>query len=138
MRHPFTPIDCAVEIHVKPGDRKTWDMRCESGFSLGTLMEHYRCYLAYVARTRAIRVSDQVHFKHKYITNPTLSSESHVVAAAQQLATALKGNIPAGNKTVKGLMKLSEIFNKIATAKAEVAALQAQQAIDCKIGRAHV
>jgi hypothetical protein len=44
MRHPFAPIGCAVEIHVKPGNWATWDTRCESGFSLGTSMEHYRCY----------------------------------------------------------------------------------------------
>ena len=105
-------------------------MHCESGFRFGTSMEHYRCYKIYVSRTRAIRISDQVHFEHKYITNPEISPKSHVVATAQQLTIALKGNIPAGNKTLEGLKKLSEIFNKIATAKAEVAALRAQQAID--------
>jgi hypothetical protein len=57
-------------------------------------------------------------------------SESHVVATAQQLTTALKGNIPAGNETAKELTKLSNIFNRIAPAKAEVAALQAQQEIE--------
>ena len=105
-------------------------MQCELGFSVGTLMEHYWCYNVYVSRTRAIRVSDHMHFQNKYITNPTLSLGSHVVSAAQQLTIEFKGNIPAGNKTAEGLTKLSEIFNKIATAKAEVAALQAQQAIE--------
>jgi hypothetical protein len=42
-------------------------------------------------------------FKHQYITNPTVSPESHVVTAAQQLATALQGNIQAGNKTAEAL-----------------------------------
>ncbi len=130
MRHPFTPIGCRVEIHVKPGDRGTWDMRCELGFSVGTSMEHYPCYKVYVSQTRSIRVSDQVHFQQKYITNPSLSPESHVVAAAQQLTIALRGNIPAGNKTAEGLTLLSEIFNKIAVTKAEVAALCSKQAIE--------
>jgi hypothetical protein len=58
-----------------------------------------------------------VFFKHQYITNPTISPESHVVAAAQQLATALKGNIPAGNETTEALKKVSELFTKIAQAK---------------------
>jgi hypothetical protein len=55
---------------------------------------------------------DQRHcfFKHQYITNPAVSPESHVVAAAQQLATALKGNIPAGNKTAEALTKVSKLF----------------------------
>ena len=60
-----------------------------------------------------------MHFQQKYITNPTISLESHVVAAVNQLTIPLKGNIPAGNETAKGLTKLSEIFNKIASAKAE-------------------
>ncbi len=65
------------------------------------------------------RVSDTVHFKHQYITKPTLSPESHVVAVAQKLATALQGNIPAGNETAEALKKVSELFTKIALAKNE-------------------
>ena len=66
-----------------------------------------------------------MHFQHKYITNPTISPKSNIVAAAQELTIALKGSIPTGNETAEGLKKLSEIFTKIATSKAEVAALQA-------------
>ncbi len=103
MRKPFAPIGCAIQTHVKPDDRLSWDTRSEPGFNLGTSMEHHRCFRVYVTRTRATRISDTVFFKHQYITNPTLSPESNVVAAAQQLATALKGNIPAGNETAEAL-----------------------------------
>ncbi len=68
-------------------------------------------------KTRATRISDTVFFKHQYITNPTVSPESHVVAAAQQLATALQGNIPTGNETAEALKKVSNIFTKIACGK---------------------
>jgi hypothetical protein len=112
MLNPFAPIGCRVEVHIKPDNQATWEMHCELGFSIGTLMEHYRCYKIYVSRTRAIRISGQVHFQHKYITNPEISPKSHVVAASQQLTIALKGNIPAGNKALKGLKKLSKIFKK--------------------------
>ena len=64
-----------------------------------------------------MRISDTVFFKHQYITNPTISPESHVVAAAQQLATALKGNILAGNKMAEALTKVSNLFTKISAAK---------------------
>ncbi len=80
-------------------------------------MEHHCCFQVYVTRTRATRIRDTVFFKHQYITNPTLSPEFHVVAAAQQLATALKGNILAGNNTAEALTKVSELFTKIAAAK---------------------
>jgi hypothetical protein len=90
-------------------------------------MEHHRCFRVYVTRTRATRISDTVFFKHQYITNPTLSPESHVVAAAQQLATALKGTIPAGNETAEALTKVSELFTKIAAAKQAAAVAKEQQ-----------
>ena len=80
----------------------------------------------YVTKTRATRISDTVHFKHQYITNPTVSPESHVVAAAQQLAMALQGNIPAGNETAEALQKVSNLFTNIVMAKSEVAKAKAQ------------
>jgi hypothetical protein len=49
----------------------------------------------------------QYFFKHQYITNPTVSPENLVVAAAQQLTSALKGNILAGNETAEALKKVS-------------------------------
>jgi hypothetical protein len=127
MRKPFAPIGCAIQTHVKPDDRLSWDTRSEPGFNLGTSMEHRCCFRVYVTRTRALRISDTVFFKHQYITNPTLSPESNVVAAAQQLATALKGNIPAGNKTAEALTKVSELFTKIAAAKQAAAAAKYQR-----------
>ncbi len=58
-----------------------------------------------------------VFIKHQYIMNPTISPESHVVKAAQQLTIALLGNIPAGNKTAEAVQKVSKLFTKIAIAK---------------------
>jgi hypothetical protein len=99
MQKPFALIGCAVQTHVKPDNRLSWDTRLEPGFNLGTSMEHHQCFRKYVTRRRATKISNTVVFKHQYITSPTISPESHVVAAAQQLVTALQGNIPAGNKT---------------------------------------
>ncbi len=52
-----------------------------------------------------------------------VSPESHVIAAAQQLATALKG---AGNATAEALKKVSKFFTKIAAAKNEAAKAKEQ------------
>ena len=89
-------------------------------------MEHHHCFRVYVTKTRATRISDTVHFKHQYITNLTVSPESHVVAAAQQLTTALQGNIPAGNETAEALQKVSNLFANIAMAKSKGAKIKAQ------------
>ena len=59
-----------------------------------------------------MRISD-----NQYITNPTVSPEFHVIAAAQQLATALTGSIPAGNETAAELKKFGKLFTKIAAVK---------------------
>jgi hypothetical protein len=98
-RQPFAPIRSKIDVHVMPGDRRTWDMRCNSGFSLGILMEHYRCYKVCVTKTRAIRVSNQVDFIHKYITKPTMLQESYIVSAVNQLTAALKGSFALGTYT---------------------------------------
>ncbi len=127
MKKPFAPIGCAVQIHVKPKNRRTWDAHTEAGFNLRTSMEHHGCFKIYVTKTRATRVSDTVFFKHQYITNPTVSPESLVVAAAQQLTSTQKGNIMAGNETAEALKKVSELFTKIAEAKANVAKAKEQQ-----------
>jgi hypothetical protein len=89
MRKPFVPIGCVVQMYIKPDDRLSWDTRSEPGFNLGTFMEHHQCFRVYVTRTRATRISNTAVFKHQYITSPTISPESHVLAEAQQLVTAL-------------------------------------------------
>ncbi len=50
-----------------------------------------------------------------------------MVAAAQQLVTALQGNIPAGNKTAEALTRVNKLFTKIASAKKEVAKAKEQR-----------
>ena len=45
MRKPFAPIGCAIQTHVKPDDRLSWDTRSEPGFNLGTSMSPlYQCF----------------------------------------------------------------------------------------------
>jgi hypothetical protein len=73
-----------------------------------------------------MRISDTVFFKHQYITNLTVSPESHVIVAAQQLATALKGNILTGNEMAEALKKVSKLFTKIAATKNKAAKAKEQ------------
>jgi hypothetical protein len=82
MRQPFAPLGCAVMAHVKPKNRRTWDVHVDKGFNIGTAMEHHRCFHVYIVKTRATRVSDRVFFKHQYITNPQITPETLVIKAA--------------------------------------------------------
>jgi hypothetical protein len=78
-------------------------------------------------KNQSNKSSDTVFFKHQYVTNPMVSPESLVVAAAQQLTSALIGNILAGNETAEALKKVSKLFTKIAEAKANIAKAKEQQ-----------
>ena len=40
---PLGPLGINVIMHNKPGVRKSWDFRGKDGWSVGVLMEHYRC-----------------------------------------------------------------------------------------------
>jgi hypothetical protein len=112
MLKPFALIGCAVQTQVKPNNHLSWDTRSEPGFNLGTSMEHHQCFRVYVTRTRATRISNIVLFMHQYITSPMISPEFHMVAAAQQLVTVLRGNIPTGNETAEALTRVSKLFTK--------------------------
>ncbi len=89
MKKSFAPIGCTIQAHFKPEDRRTWNTQSDVGFNLGTSMEHQQCFRVYITRTKATRISDMVFFKHQYITSPTISLESYVVAAAHQLTITL-------------------------------------------------
>jgi hypothetical protein len=118
MKRPFAPLGCAVKAHIKPKNRRTWDTHAETGFNIGTAMEHHRCFHVYIVKTRATRVSDRVFFKHQYITNPQITPETLVIKAAAELTNVLKGTVSRDGKTAEALQKVSSLFTKIAAAKA--------------------
>ncbi len=60
MKKPFAPLGWAIEAHVKPDDRRTWDTRSDAEFSLGTSMQHHRCFRMYITKTGATRISNTV------------------------------------------------------------------------------
>jgi hypothetical protein len=118
MKCPFAPIGCTVMAHVKPKNRRTWDTHAETGFNIGTAMEHHRCFHVYIVKTRATRVSDRVFFKHQYITNPQITPETLVIKAAAKLTNVLKGTVSRDGEMAEALQKVSNLFTKIAAAKA--------------------
>ena len=77
---PLAPMGCAVQFHIKPG-RKTFGEHSEDGFYLKTSEEHYRTHVIFAKKTRAKRLADTVFFKHKYITQPTITPADAIVNA---------------------------------------------------------
>jgi hypothetical protein len=77
-RMPLALMGCAVQFHIKPNRRRSWGEHSSDGWYLTTSPDHYRCHFIFVKATRAKRISDTVYFKHKQITQPTLTTEDLV------------------------------------------------------------
>jgi hypothetical protein len=84
---PLAPMGCEAQIHEKTDKQGTWAYRSIEGWYLFTSPEHYRTHMCYVKATKSKCHSDTVHFKHKNITNPTIT---HVDKVMQALAECVK------------------------------------------------
>ena len=90
-RMPLAPMGCEVQFHVKPSRRKTFGEHSGDGFYLKTSDEHYRTHVIFVKKTRAKRLADTVFFKHRYITQPTVTPADAIVNAYRKLQQAITG-----------------------------------------------
>ena len=59
----------------------------------------------WVKGTGAVRSTDTVFFKHKHITNPTVTPAYAIVSTAKDLTAALKGKVPGS----KGATSLNDL-----------------------------
>jgi hypothetical protein len=127
MKCPFVPLGCAVMAHVKPKNRQSWDIHVDTGFNIGTAMEHHQCFHIYIVKTRAMRISDTVFFKQQYITNPQVTPKTLVIKAASDLTSALKEPVSRNGEMAEVVDKFSGLFTKITAANAELAKAKEQQ-----------
>ncbi len=112
-RMSLGPMGCAVQIHVNNERRGTWAANLIDGWYLQPSPKYYHCHTVYVKNTRSKRVSDTVHFKHKYITQPTLTPEDTIVKAIDDLMHALKeSRNTKGISKIKALLIMKWLFNK--------------------------
>ena len=84
-------MGCEVQFHIKPTRRKTFGEHSGDGFYLRTSAKHYRTHIVFVKKTRAQRLVDTVFFKHKYITQPTVTPADANVNAYNRLRQAILG-----------------------------------------------
>ena len=86
---PLGPLGVSVIVHTKPGCRWSWDFRYKYGWSVGTLMTHYRCQRVIPKLTRYMMISDTTEFRHHYITQPLVTPEDRLLYRLQQLTADL-------------------------------------------------
>jgi hypothetical protein len=69
----------------------TFGEHSEDGFYLKTSEEYYRTQVIFAKKTRAKRLANTVFFKHKYITQPTITPADAIVNAYNKLRRAIQG-----------------------------------------------
>ena len=119
--NPFAPLGSAVQMHVMPNNRKTWEAHTKAGYYLGNLWEHYRCHEIWIEDTKSVRIGQTVFFKHKYLTQPAVTDSDALHQGADDIVQALKENEAMKGGTRTAIDYLINIFKGVdETKKSEV------------------
>ena len=86
---PLGPLGFHVITHLKPDARNSWDFRGEDGWSIGVLLEHYRCQRIAPKAAHCVKVTNTVDFWHQDITQPTVMPANHIQHELTSLINAL-------------------------------------------------
>ena len=109
---PLVPIGCMVQFHVKPSHPHTWGKHSTDGWYIGAFPEHYRTHHIFVKAFCSHCLSDTVYFKHKYITQPTVTTADDIVKALQVLMATLKDFTKLkGQQNLDTLTKLKSMLS---------------------------
>ena len=90
-RMPKAPMGCAVQFHIKPNRRTMFGEHSGNGFYLKMSEEHYMTHVVLCKKTRAKRLADIVFFKHKHITQSTVTPVDTIVNAFTKLQDTILG-----------------------------------------------
>jgi hypothetical protein len=61
-RAPMAPPGTTIIAHEIPNRRRTWAPHGQDGWYIGPALEHYRCYMVYITKTRGERIVETVDF----------------------------------------------------------------------------
>ena len=104
---PLAPMGCEVQIHEKMDKCDTWLYHLVDGWYLATPPKHYRVHNCYVKTTQAERLTNTIQFKHKNVTNPTISPHDKIIQALANCKTALMGMMnDSANQQMEELQKI--------------------------------
>ncbi|KAL7502572.1 hypothetical protein ACHAXN_003578 [Cyclotella atomus] len=115
---PLAPMGCEVQVHEKTDKRGTWAYHSVDGWYLYTSPEHYRVHNCQIKQTKKERLSDTVQFKHKHITNPTLTPTDKLMNALANCKAALEGKLNEHpNEQLQQLRKLVDSLEPVTKKK---------------------
>ena len=67
-------------------------------------------YHIYIKETKNIRVGEKVFFKHKCLTQPSITQSDALIKAAEDVSQALKNKLPDQELTQTTVQQLIQIF----------------------------
>eukprot|EP00804_Cyclotella_cryptica_P002817 CCRYP_009355-RA/>CCRYP_009355-RA protein AED:0.29 eAED:0.33 QI:0/0/0/1/0.66/0.5/4/0/552 len=115
--HLYGPHDYNASPFVPLGtEALTYAQHYSKGWVIGTSIEHYRCWKIWSPTTRSTCIAATVFFKHKYLTNPSMSPTDALIAAAANLAHVIKHNAKAQHVGAKNLQDLQHLQQRFSDA----------------------
>jgi hypothetical protein len=116
-RMPLAPLGTRVIAHEKPDQWDSWDPHGVDGYYLAPALDHYRCYLVHITKTKGTRIVGNVEFFPSKTAMPQTSSKDLTIISALELSNALQNPSPAATFShivtaqLQALRQLSEIFS---------------------------
>ena len=95
----FAPLGCEVKMCVIPSGRKAKESHTKTGYYLGTSWEHYWCHKGWIQEIKSTRVGQKVFFKHRNLTQPTITVADALLQAGDDICNAQANIFPATDKT---------------------------------------
>lgn len=120
-RHPMGPPGTAVLAHEKPTARTTWSPHALEGWYVGPALNSYRCYNVWITDARDTRICDTLEWFPKHVKIPSSSTNDIILAALQDIATALRKPTPASplaprtDSQVQALLDLISLLTNVYT-----------------------
>ena len=115
-------------MHVTPANRRTYEApHIKNGSYVENSWEHHRYHKILIMDTRSVYIGKTVFFRHKYITQPTVTMADAILRAGDDKYQALKGVIPENGATRTAVDYLMGIFKK--QAKTEETATDTQRVL---------
>jgi hypothetical protein len=114
-RTPLAPPGTKVVVHLKSGNRGSWEYHGEEGWYVGPSMEHYRCVKCFLPQTNRVRDADTVKFFPHKIPFPSTTTTDYLHQAANDILAILKDPPKSSFPSLESGCITNNALTKIAT-----------------------
>ena len=119
-RTPLAPPGTRVVVHLKKGQKQTWELNGEVAWYIGPSMKHYRCVQCFYPRTNFVRDTNTVKFLPHNLPFPEVTLEDFLRHTASDILDLLKDppsallpSLEAGDDTKNAYRRIAEILQRL-------------------------